>query len=101
MNICERLVVMSETELIDLQDLPQKIVRGAEANDDLTWPEEMTLPQIMESVERAVLAKTAKAYRTQSRIAGILGVSQPTIARRMKQYGLGEAEAATRPPIHN
>jgi transcriptional regulator with PAS, ATPase and Fis domain len=29
-----------------------------------------------------------REHRNQSQIAGALGVSQPTVARRMKKYGL-------------
>ncbi len=91
MNICERLVVMAETELIDLQDLPQKIISGAAGEGQgemVDWPPQLTLAQILASVERGVLRKAAQAHRTQSRIAEVLGVSQPTIARRMKEYGI-------------
>ncbi len=96
MNICERLVVMSETELIDLRDLPSNIVSRLEAGGGLSldWPAEMTLGQILESVERAVLAKAVRQHRSQSRIAAALGVSQPTIARRLQKYGLN---ASTEP----
>ena len=95
MNLCERLVVMSDTELIDVKDLPQKIVSrvGGGSGDALDWPEQMALGQILESVERSVLLKAAKAHRSQSRMAAALGVSQPTIARRLRQYGIGGGDA--------
>lgn len=102
MNLCERLVVMSDTELIDVKDLPQKIVSrvGGGSGDALDWPEQMALGQILESVERSVLRKAAKGQRSQSQIAAALGVSQPTIARRLRQYGIGGAEADRSPRQH-
>lgn len=90
MNICERAVVMSETEVIDLQDLPKDVVKHQLEDPVLAgqWPEEMTLKQILKSVERKVLLRTLGKYKNQSKVAAALGVSQPTIARRLKEYGI-------------
>lgn len=91
MNLCERLVVMSETELIDLPDLPGHVARraiqeNASTSDD--WPEQMSLRQIIESVERAVLNKGTERYKNQARMAEALNVNQSTITRKLKRYGL-------------
>ena len=90
MNICERVVVMSEMEIIDRQDLPRDVTSTRkDAGENRTcWPPQMTLDQILQSVERACLLDALKVHRNQSQIAGALGVSQPTVARRMKKYGL-------------
>jgi PAS domain S-box-containing protein len=90
MNICELLVVMSETELIDLKDLPSDIVARVEetAADAVTWQEEMTLQQTLDSVERTVLSQAMERYGNQSRMAEALGVNQSTIARKLKRYGM-------------
>ena len=90
MNICERAVVMSETEVIDLPDLPREIHfrAGEQSLPSLAWPPQMSLKQILESVERSLLAKMLKTHRSQAQIAEALGASQPTIARRLKKYGL-------------
>ena len=91
MNICERLVVMSETELIDVADLPQAIVSGDSghpAEDLRSWPPGMTMEQILDSVERHVMLKTAKRYHKQQLIAAELGMSQPTVARKLHKYGI-------------
>jgi len=91
MNLCERLVVMSETELIDLPDLPGhvagRVIReSANAGDE--WPEQMSLPQIIESVERAVLTRGVRRHRNQVCMAEALGVNQSTITRKLKRYGI-------------
>ncbi len=91
MNICERAVVMSETEVIGLEDLPRDVlIQGVEKTDQVSfnWPRQMTLDQILQSVERAHLLEAMHGCRSQAQIAGVLGVSQPTVARRMKKYGL-------------
>ncbi len=88
MNICERIVVMSETQVIDLPDLPGDVAR---CSPDMPLPvsveiEERTLAQTLEYVERQVLIQAQKKYRNQTKISQVLGVSQPTVARRMKKY---------------
>jgi len=87
MNICERLTVMSETEMIDVVDLPQTVITGS---DQLVsnWPEIMTMAQIQESVERAVLLAASRRYHKQHDIATNLGMSQPTVARKLRKYGI-------------
>ncbi len=91
MNICERLVVMADTELIDVNDLPQSVISGAGDMERLplgNWPPEMDMTQILESVERIVLLETSKHHRTQQEIAAALGMSQPTVARKLHKYGI-------------
>jgi PAS domain S-box-containing protein len=90
MNICERMVVMSETEVVDLADLPSQVIGSAKKNtpEDLDWPEATTLQQALETVERNLLIKARERYRSQAGIADALGVNQSTIARKMKRYDL-------------
>jgi len=90
MNLCERLVVMTDTPLIDLPDLPADIARRAQAAQAgaLPWPEGSTLSQVVEGAEKAVLERARERYRSQSRMAVALGVDQSTVARKLKKYGL-------------
>ena len=91
MNICERLVVMSDTDLIDVNDLPQSVVDGGEKGGGGipgSWPTEMSLVQILDSVERQVLLETAMRLPRQQHIARALGMSQPTVARKLHKYGI-------------
>jgi len=92
MNICERMVVMSDTEVIDVSDLPQDVVVVTDVESDLSaghWPAEMSMEQILESVEKRVLTDACKHHRKQKDIAAALGMSQPTVARKLQKYGLG------------
>ncbi len=90
MNICERLVVMSETEVIDLVDLPVQIAGSVKPRlpQEVDWPETVTLQEALETVERNLLSKARERYRSQARIAEVLGVNQSTVARKLKRYGL-------------
>ncbi len=100
MNICERLVVMSDSELIDVNDLPQSVVASAGETAGLSlgrWPEELSMAQILESVERQVLCDASRRHRKQQLIAAALGMSQPTVARKLQKYGIGGEESRTGP----
>jgi len=91
MNICERLVVMTETDLIGLKDLPAEIAAGGAQGSGAAanWPEEMTLQETLDSVERTVLQKALAKHGNQVRMAQALGVNQSTVARKLKKHGLG------------
>lgn len=90
MNICERIVVMSETEVIDLPDLPGDVARCSTVPPVTVSvaSEEKTLGETLEYVERQVLIQALKKYKNQTKVSEVLGVSQPTIARRMKKYNI-------------
>ena len=90
MNICERLVVMTDTELIDLPDLPSDVAGRLESGGlpSFEWPVQMRLGQIVESLERAVLLRAREAHASQTAMAEALGVNQSTIARKLHKYGL-------------
>jgi transcriptional regulator with PAS, ATPase and Fis domain len=89
MNLCERLVVMTEGELIDLSDLPEDVVRrSGKSATAVGKPEDLTLAQAVEGAERALLLAARQRHGNQSRMAEALGVDQSTIARKMKKYGI-------------
>lgn len=90
-NICERLVVMTETETIDVKDLPSDIVPQSRelASGSLEWMcSTMTLQQAIDCVEKTMLARSVKLYGNQRRAAAALGVNQSTIARKLEKHGL-------------
>ncbi len=91
MNICERMVVMSDTEMLDVDDLPQDVLArtgGGSCLVDGSWSEAMSMAKILESVEKRVLSEAGKKYRKQQDIAEALGMSQPTVARKLQKYGI-------------
>jgi PAS domain S-box-containing protein len=91
MNLCERLVVMTEAETIDVSDLPADVLgkSGGSSPAGGAWPEEFTLEQAIESTERAMLLEARRRHGSQALIAQALGVNQSTIARKMRKYGIG------------
>lgn len=90
MNLCERLVVMSETEVIGEADLPTTISQQVEPpfGQGSLWRPGQTLTQVVAEVERRVLGEICEHYSNQNEIAALLGVNQSTIARKLKKYQL-------------
>jgi len=88
-NLCERLAVMTETEVIERGDLPADIAaRSGPSPDKGSWPEGTTLARAVEETERALLIRARKQHGSQTRMAEALGVDQSTVARKMKRYGI-------------
>jgi DNA-binding NtrC family response regulator len=89
-NLCERLVVMTDAELIDVSDLPPSYVardgKGEAAADG--WSEDTTLDRAVEITERALLLRAKERFGNQALMAKALGINQSTVARKMKKYGL-------------
>ncbi len=91
MNICERLVVMAETETIDLSDLPAQVGARSASLDfsSLGWPADVSLQQALDQVEKSLLSQARERFSNQTEIAAALGVNQSTIARKLKKHGFG------------
>jgi len=90
MNLCERLVVMSETEVIDEADLPMNVRSQLErqVGQLRLWRQGQTLNQVVAEIERRVLVEMCESYSSQSEIAAALGVNQSTIARKLQKHKL-------------
>jgi transcriptional regulator with PAS, ATPase and Fis domain len=86
-NLCERVVVMSESELIGLGDLPSEFLGGHPAPPP-AGQEELHLDKARAGTERALLLEARQHHRTQAMMAKALGVNQSTVARKLKRYGI-------------
>lgn len=90
MNICERLVVMTETEVIDVPDLPSRIAETDIESESkpLQWHEGHSLRKILDDVERQLLEQALVKCHNQTEMAEMLGMNQSTVARKLKKYEL-------------
>lgn len=89
-NTVERLVVLSSNDLMGVEDLPEYI-RSEEyvkTPSNIMVPQLMPLQDAVEEVEKQLIVKTLQKYSTTREVAKVLGVSQPTIVRKMQKYGL-------------
>ncbi len=93
-NLVERLMVTSANETIDVADLPQTLRRVAGETNG-SGPESLpTLRKALQKVESQLLRDALTRYKTQALAARYLGITQSTVARKAKQYGL-DARAAS------
>ncbi|ANU24115.1 sigma 54-interacting transcriptional regulator [Planococcus donghaensis] len=84
-NVLERSFIESESELITLDDLP--IAYQPDQDERIGFElHGQTLPHILESVEKKVVLNAQKRYRTTTEMAHILGISQPSVVRKLKKY---------------
>jgi PAS domain S-box-containing protein len=90
MNLCERLVVMSDGEVIDGGDLPPGVsaITADAAAIPAAFDDETTLDEALERTERVLLLRARQRYGSQSEMARALGVNQSTIARKLKRYAI-------------
>jgi PAS domain S-box-containing protein len=92
-NLVERLVVTTPGEMITLRDLPAEIHIAADPAraDEHDRP---SLRKARQKVEAQLLRDALTRFGTQARAAKHLGVTQSTIARKVRQYGLSGDGAA-------
>ena len=84
-NVLERSFIESETNVIGLSDLP--ISYQPEDDEQIGFEiEGQTLPHILEFVEKKVLLNAQKRYKTTTEMALVLGISQPSVVRKLKKY---------------
>ncbi|OUM87949.1 MAG: hypothetical protein BAA01_10985 [Bacillus thermozeamaize] len=80
-NLIERLVVTTEEETITPDDFPSEMV-----TDSFITPESpRPLKEILQDVERGIIARALKKYKTTRKTAEVLGVDQSTLVRKIKR----------------
>jgi TyrR family helix-turn-helix protein len=92
-NLIERLVITTESRAIYPDQLPFYIPQKNSQQDfersfDHTEGRGKTLQQILEEVESRHLKRAYMQYKTTYEIAEYLGLSQPTVVRKLKKYGI-------------
>lgn len=84
-NLIERLVLISEEELLKIRDLPSEYQHQ---ESPIHISKIVTLKEAAELAEEKILSLAVKRYKTTYEIAEALDSSQPTIVRKLKKYGL-------------
>jgi DNA-binding NtrC family response regulator len=84
LNVLERAVVLLEGDTIGPADLPLE-VREVEGETPPTAAEVLT---IREAEKRAIAAALAATGGRKGAAAALLGISWPTLNRKIREYGL-------------
>lgn len=84
-NVLERSFIDSETKVITIHNLPVKYQPTEEERIGIEI-DGQTLPHILEFVEKKVLLNARKRYKTTTEMAHVLGISQPSVVRKLKKH---------------
>ena len=87
-NLIERLVVLSESDRIEINDLPDSIqIKDVPMIPNFVPPsEDLPLKKALERCESIILERALKKCGSQRKASKILKVAQATISRKMKRY---------------
>lgn len=89
-NLMERLVLTTQNQVIQVEDLPTEYKESA--NSTLSFTQLLTLKKAVELTEERVLSLAVQKYKTTYEIAQALDTSQPTVVRKLKKYHLKTKE---------
>lgn len=89
-NVMERLVVHSSQDILTLHDIPPEYQIQPDSSLLDIDLEAHSLPSILEHVEMQVLKNAQKRFKTTTEMAKGLGISQPSVVRKLKKYTLPE-----------
>ncbi|OPX41775.1 MAG: hypothetical protein B1H13_00180 [Desulfobacteraceae bacterium 4484_190.3] len=90
-NLIERLVVMAHESAICREDIPGQLVESVVMSPqkiDKNFLFQFSLKEAMEKVERQLIENARKICKTQVELANLLGISQPTVARKIRKHNL-------------
>lgn len=90
-NLIERFVLIIANEEVTLKDLPS-YVKANVANEQWFnldhFTEENNLNNYLEDIEKDIITKAYKQYKTTRETANKLGVTQSLLMRRIKKYNI-------------
>ncbi|WP_366922297.1 sigma 54-interacting transcriptional regulator [Metallumcola ferriviriculae] len=89
-NLVERLVITSLNEEISAYDLPEKFQNREQEAVNIELKKGETLPEILEQLERKTIENAYLTYKTTRKTAKALGITQSSLMRRLKKYGLSK-----------
>lgn len=89
-NLIERLVVMAQHHEIGMEDIPNYVMENVlfPYKKEKSASFDLSLKGAIRNFEKETLKNAIKLCKTQQDLANLLGVSQPTIARKLRQHGL-------------
>lgn len=90
-NIIERLMITTKGTTIMPENLPSFIMEPSVVPEtSAAATDGKSLKEALDLAEREILAKAVEKHKTTRAIAKALGVSQPTIVRKLQKYHLTE-----------
>jgi PAS domain S-box-containing protein/TyrR family helix-turn-helix protein len=91
-NTVERLVVLSGSSLIRKNDIAAHIRDNIGMTPDTGQNRIPPLNEAKEKLEKQIITKAWKKYKSTRKMAGVLEISQSTVVRKMNLYNIGDSE---------
>ncbi len=87
-NVIEQSLVFAEGDLITIGALPM-FLQGEGGADTLDVPKEMSLPEILDDLERQLILKAfSKAKHVKTETARLLGIKTSALYYKLDKYGI-------------
>lgn len=90
-NIIERLVITTKGTVILPENLPSFIYENGSI-ESVSIPATKSLNEALDHAEREILLKAQEQYKTTRAMAKALGVSQPTVVRKLRKHQIADTE---------
>ena len=90
-NIIERLVVMVEEDIISTQHLPSDLKHDLNINcgkNTINIDKTFNLKKAVTNLEKEIIKSAMEIANTTREISSLIGVSQPTVVRKINKYNL-------------
>lgn len=88
-NLIERLVVTSNGDIITSEQIPSSISNMAKTGKaGIKVDQLLPIAEAFEEVEKQLLQRAFDMYKTTTKIAEALGISQPSVSRKLKKYNI-------------
>ncbi|MDF2682268.1 MAG: transcriptional regulator [Brevibacillus sp.] len=88
-NLIERLVVTSKGDIITSEQIPSSIANMvASGKNGIKVFDLLPMTEAVEEVERQLLQRAFDRYKTTTKMAEVLGISQPSVSRKLKKYNI-------------
>lgn len=92
-NTIERMIVLCPGETITEEYLPESFGDAVLITEAIALSRKMSLRQIVEKVEKAVIMDSIKRAKTMQESAAQLGIDMSTLTRKKQKYGLCKHES--------
>lgn len=87
-NLIEQLVVLLQSDKIDIEDLPSKIHKNFITGSHMLLPDDWNLQRAMAKTEQELITQALKKFGSQRKAAVPLGINHSTLSRKMKKYDI-------------
>ncbi|MGE5455255.1 MAG: sigma-54 interaction domain-containing protein [Methylocystaceae bacterium] len=89
-NLIERLVIVSDSDIISLSELLQLSPPVPSVNNYITLEDSISLKAANEKVEKVLIERVIKNYTSTRDAAQALGISQSTLLRKAHKYSCAD-----------